>query len=106
MKSYLSLIVTLGICTTTIVKQARVLGGDSSSVSEVSRKPRAVIHVGPHKTGSTTIQMFFNWNEGTLALDNFMVPHIKGFFKGKTKMVANLAFCLNPKAREAVGNWP
>lgn len=58
--------------------------------------PRAIIHVGPHKTGSTAIQEFFYRNKETLLQDNFVIPQLDDLFTAH-KTVANLAFCLNKK---------
>ena len=61
------------------------------------RRPRCVLHVGPHKTGSTSLQHLILGAvaEGTLLADRFRwPPHLPGKFS-KGKNIANLAFELH-----------
>lgn len=72
------------------------------------RRPRAILHVGPHKTGSTSFQKFCYGNKPVLLQDNFLLPQLDAVFK-REKTVANLGFCLqtqnlDPPCDQIVGN--
>mmetsp|Transcript_77512 Transcript_77512/g.157394 ORF Transcript_77512/g.157394 Transcript_77512/m.157394 type:complete len:463 (+) Transcript_77512:70-1458(+) len=81
------------------------------STSSGQRRPLAVIHVGPHKTGSTHIQtILFGSSEKfghrlkkELAKDNYVIPELP--YGGQHKNTAHLAACLNPKRDIDVPNW-
>ena len=48
---------------------------DDTASTDDSKLPYAVIHVGPHKTGSTSLQKFILHNmNGALAMDNYRHP--------------------------------
>ena len=65
--------------------------------------PRAIVHVGPHKVGSTSLQAALQQHRDEFARDNFdLLPdRLKsGFFDGP-KSGANVANCLSGKPRGA-----
>ena len=65
--------------------------------------PRAIVHVGPHKVGSTSLQAALQQHRDGFARDNFdLLPdRLKsGFFDGP-KSGANVANCLSGKPRGA-----
>ena len=58
---------------------------------------RAIVHVGPHKVGSTSLQTALEKGRGTLASDNFALYPSRfegGYWKG-AKSCANVANCLS-----------
>eukprot|EP00537_Pseudo-nitzschia_pungens_P014900 CAMPEP_0172409104 /NCGR_PEP_ID=MMETSP1061-20121228/76188_1 /TAXON_ID=37318 /ORGANISM="Pseudo-nitzschia pungens, Strain cf. pungens" /LENGTH=648 /DNA_ID=CAMNT_0013145251 /DNA_START=321 /DNA_END=2267 /DNA_ORIENTATION=- len=91
--------------------------GGSSSSSSSSRnnipyngKPKAVIHAGPHKTGSSIIQNSLSKEASDLlARDNYVMPSVKfrvstggnveELDEDDTKNVAHLAACFNKDRR-------
>ena len=65
--------------------------------------PRAIVHVGPHKVGSTSLQAALQQHRDEFARDNFdLLPDRfeSGFFDGP-KSGANVANCLSGKPRGA-----
>ena len=90
----------------------------SSDTSEaVSRKPRAILHIGPHKTSSTYIQTRLCRAQDQLAQEGFMIPiakscseeqlaqsYVKHFagvaaqLRGNMKMASSFGCSLNPLA--------
>ena len=67
----------------------------------IASMPRAIVHVGPHKTGSTSLQTTLVRERATLlAQDNFatLPDSIPGGNFGKSKAGANVAFCLRDQA--------
>ena len=65
--------------------------------------PRAIVHVGPHKVGSTSLQAALQQHRQGFARDNFdLLPDRfeSGFFDGP-KSGANVANCLSGKPRGA-----
>ena len=67
------------------------------------QRPRCVLHVGPHKTGTTSLQHLIHGaiEEGTLLADGFLwPPHLPGHSSG-VKNIANLANELNGPAAAA-----
>ena len=64
------------------------------------KRPFAVIHVGPHKTGSSTIQEFlYEHPEIIRDEDGYVVTYIKSRREGPKNM-ATLAVCLNQDEEE------
>jgi len=61
------------------------------------QRPLAVVHVGPHKTGSSTIQTFLkNHKKVIQEKDHYWVPTFPGKWKEHwSKNTANLATCLH-----------
>ena len=58
---------------------------------------RAIVHVGPHKVGSSSLQTALEEGRGTLASDNFALCPSRfagGYFTG-AKSCANVANCLS-----------
>merc|ERR1740130_1181897 len=80
-------------------------GGDPTDVSQPSVQPsnaerpalRAILHVGPHKTGSTSLQVTLHRGRKTLAEDNFAVcpSRFPGGRWSHSKSCANVANCLH-----------
>jgi len=79
-------------------------GGDPTDVSQPSVQPsnaerpalRAILHVGPHKIGSTSLQATLYQGRVTLAKDNFAVcpSRFPGGRWSQEKSGANVANCL------------
>ncbi|VEU40625.1 unnamed protein product [Pseudo-nitzschia multistriata] len=64
------------------------------------QKPKAIVHVGPHKTGSTTLQTNARFLQ---PMDHYLVPELPVFYNkhsvGEAKNTAHLASCMNPNRR-------
>lgn len=58
---------------------------------------RAIVHVGPHKVGSTSLQTALEKGRGTLASDNFALypSRFEGGYWTGAKSCANVANCLS-----------
>ena len=66
-----------------------------STIQVQPDRPRAVFHVGPHKTGSTSIQRFlWDYREKLMQEDGYIIAAIKSGRPG-IKNMASLAVCLN-----------
>jgi hypothetical protein len=82
-----------------------VAGGGKNQTNEMilkqhtDRKYHAILHVGPHKTGTTTLQALMYDSLGKeLVRDGYLMPpDIPGRFPGR-KSMANLAFRLQESA--------
>jgi len=90
----------------------RVNGIPAEKIDDEERKkPFAVIHVGPHKTGSTTIQKFLTQEYNIRRLwkqDGYRVfKDENNTNKNEKKNHASLAVCLNrdPKWRDLLLKW-
>jgi len=77
--------------------------GSSSSSRKGSRRPKkplAILHVGPHKTGSSTVQKFLSdHRESIESEDGYVLAYLKSGRKG-IKNMASLAICLNRDSNE------
>eukprot|EP00551_Chaetoceros_affinis_P000803 CAMPEP_0203661638 /NCGR_PEP_ID=MMETSP0088-20131115/59716_1 /ASSEMBLY_ACC=CAM_ASM_001087 /TAXON_ID=426623 /ORGANISM="Chaetoceros affinis, Strain CCMP159" /LENGTH=469 /DNA_ID=CAMNT_0050524325 /DNA_START=100 /DNA_END=1509 /DNA_ORIENTATION=+ len=68
-------------------------GKEQSQLQQsTSELPVAVVHVGPHKTGSTTLQQFLVSKENILRTDNYQM-----FWSGNRKRTSFLAHCFVDK---------
>jgi len=68
-------------------------GKEQSQLEQsTSELPVAVVHVGPHKTGSTTLQQFLVSKKNILRTDNYQM-----FWSGKRKRTSFLAHCFVDK---------
>ena len=65
---------------------------------------RAIVHVGPHKVGSTSLQTVLEKGRGALASDNFALCPSRfagGHWTG-AKSSANVAFCLSGRSPQGI----
>jgi len=64
-------------------------------IKQQQQRPKAVVHVGPHKTGSTSVQnMIHEELYSSLAADRYTIPNPQN--SGNRKNMAGLAACFNP----------
>ena len=69
---------------------------NGNSIGKTTKKPLAVFHVGPHKTGSTSMQLFIFNQKKLLRRDNYWAPNkmLDGVQKQHPMNPTHLAFCL------------
>ena len=65
---------------------------------------RAIVHVGPHKVGSTSLQTALEKGRGALASDNFALcpSRFAGGHKTGAKSCANVANCLSGSSKYGI----
>ena len=64
--------------------------------TDVTPRLLAVLHVGPHKTGSSSLQWSMHWFHSPLRNDSYAVPDISGYWHAPKDM-ANVAVYLRSK---------
>ena len=70
-----------------------------------SRRPRAIVHVGPHKTGSTSLQIAILDSRNELQKDGYVLSHVAGHFTTH-KNLSNLAVYLRgARSHKPPGIW-
>ena len=67
-------------------------------IDDDTTKPFAVIHVGPHKTGSTSIQQFITREKELIRKDNYVVPVVPGGWHSKNS--GHIAACFHETRSE------
>ena len=79
----------IAVATTTTAVPKSIESDKSPQTTGIASKPIAIVHVGPHKTGSSTIQQSLVSKRGSMEQDNYLVYPKEGRNRKETAFLAH-----------------